>query len=597
MTSIGSAPTWRFVRVLCATAMVAGCAEYDGSQQSIGSRSSSGGFEISNNPTTIDGDTGLGPNHRAPGVQFHHVIDVSAGGYSEHAIKRGIEVFNERTALDPGEPDFIDISEKPTIAVLLPSRTENRVIGINSGPNYGEYERADMDLADKEFNIHFIGPWCAGPEDTKVQAMTKVRDDSQSLEWGYFLTCKDANNNAIQGGGGGHTIRLSVDSANHSGEFHFWCMNIEGSGRSIIAIGTASNYVDFSMVTGENDVHLHLVRLHQDNIRFTSANFPFWGVSSWHTRVHVHGYYSDLPWNSEHHFYLREEPYGDMTYEYVSCDRAGGQIMQKADRDVSANSAPQAPLIGDRTDPGTNYYRHFRGFTRTGRWAGKASSFFTQFASHQAMDFEGCVIVAAETDNCRRNWPPPDPYGDIKDEPFNFNVGGTSWTHYGNGGEAAQQSFTPNPGYVIGPIKMRRCVWYLKRPTKDLIGIRSAPTVDIEDCGFFSDAPTAPAWDTGGSYPPGSRSIVAIGAAGRGNLITAPHIIGSLRWVRNCQPTHIEVLTSPPFNIPAGEIQIPSVVVGSNRTWIGTADKDVSFDHFTGESFQAGSDPLNLVVD
>ncbi|MEM6671423.1 MAG: hypothetical protein AAF726_01185 [Planctomycetota bacterium] len=594
-------PIRRVGALACAAGLAAGCAEYfEGDVPT-----ELGGFETGTGTETaastpgvggIDGDTGLGPDHRAPGYVFDYVIDISDGDYEQHAIGRGVAEFNERTTLDPGDPEFIDVETYPTIAVLLPRRTENKTIGINRGANWGFSERVDMNIADRRFNIHFIGPWCAGAGDDKTDAMVKVRDDAESLEWGYFLTCKDDNNNALMGGGGGSTLLIDVDDNDHEGEFHFWCINIEGSGRSIIDIGTSPNWTDFAKVTGENDVHLHLIRLHQDNIRFASNNYPFWGVSSWHTRVHAHGYYSDLPWNSEHHFYLREEPYGDMTYEFMFCDRSGGQIIQKADRSAALGNSPQGPLRGNRTDPGTNRYYQIRGLTRTGRWAGKASSFFTQFSSHQNMDFESCVVVAVDTDNCRRNWPPPNPYGEIKDDDFNFTVGASSWTHYGNKSAPAQPASAPYPGYLVGTIKMRRCVWYSARPTKDLVSFWASPSVDVEDCGFFCDVPVMPAHDTGGHYGPGSRAVISIAPQGRGDQMTAADLIGNFRWVGNCQPQHIDLLTQAPYHVPEEQIVIPDMRIGTNRYQLGPANQDIEFVQFTGEEYVPGYDPFQINV-
>ena len=72
--------------------------------------------------------------------------------------------------------------------------------------------------------------------------------------------------------------------------------------------------------------------------------------------------------------------------------------------------------------------------------------------------------------------------------------------------------------------------------------------------------------------------------------------IGSFRWVNNCRPSHVDVLTGAPFNIPASEIHTPIVKVGENRVTVGGADQDITFDRFTGINYQAGIDPVNLVV-
>ena len=553
----------------------------------------------------ISGDTGLGAQHRAPGASFDYVIDVSDGAYTQNAVVRGCSEFNTRIALPSNDPLYIDKTGVASIAILLPERVESKAPGINGGLNYDVYEAATLDIDDSSVEVHFIGPWIAEPTDNKVQAMIKVRDRDPSLNWGYGLRPVDEFGVSPISPGGGYTLQVNVDQSNYSGGVHFWCFDIRGCGRSCISIGTAPTYVNYANVTAESDVHFHLCQLHQDDVSFTQpanpnqdrvGNSPFWGVSGWNTRVHIHGWYSDLPWNSEHHFYLRETPYGDMVFEYFSMDRCGGQLIQFADRYTTGGAGAETLIGAGRTDPGTIYYRNATMITRCGRWTGKASAWYTNFSTHQALDFENVVTVEVATDNCHRGWPPADPLTDpIANEAFAFTNGTNAWTHDNSDRGEAQGPDAPNPGYQIGPIKMRGCLWYSKLPTKNVLDIRSSPNVDIQDCGIFTGPAGQTAWDTSGAYAPGSRSAISFGSQGRAGL-PAANFLGQMTWLNNCTAAHRAVLEAAPFNIPSAEIAVPAIWIGTTSASVATADQDITFDYMDGDTYVAGVNPANLVV-
>jgi hypothetical protein len=557
---------------------------------------------LSSPPSTVNGSTGLTAGYRTPGVDPHYVIDLSADGFVDTAWREAVVTINSRSQLPSNDPDFIDMSIDPVIAVLFPPRLERKSMSINTSAPNSNYERADFTIGHQRCQIHFVAPWVAGESDTKAVAMKKVADRDPSLSWDYSIWPVDISGNALPGPGGGYAIKVDLEQTGFQGSLEFWCMEIGAVGRTSIALGTAPLYIDYSRVNGEVDIHFHLCDFHQDGISFDlgpSSNVPFWGVSTWNIRLHLHGWYSDLPFNQEHHIYNREEPYGDMVYEFLNLDRCGGQLVQKAGRRFSDFEG--SPLIRGilRTSPGTVYYLDMDFETRCGRWAGKASAWFTTFSNHQAQVFERIRIAETDTDNCSNTWPPAGKSaaqilsGDIADRAYNFTNGSTAWTF-----DNPDRDAPGDDGYFLGPLRMRECYWYSRRPTKDFVDIRSHPSVDIEDCGFFCGVQGEDAFDTGGPRPMGTQSKVGVGNLTRQYPFTPTYLIGPFRWVGNCtEPMRLDLIAR--FGLNSPDVTRPNFKFGANASSGGsgvTCADDITFDGFIGPNFVAGVDPVNFTV-
>lgn len=574
-----------------------------GSGYTVGAPSAATVQLLSSAPATVNGSAGLTAGYRTPGVDPHYVIDLSTDGFVNTAWREAVVTINARAQLPNNDPDFIDMALDPVIAVLFPPRLERKSMSINTSALNANYERADFTIGHQRCQIHFVAPWVAGESDTKSVAMKKVADRDPTLSWDYSIWPVDVSGNALPGGGGGHAMKVDLEQTGFQGSLEFWCMEIGAVGRSSIALGTAPLFIDYSRVNGEVDFHFHLCQLHQEGISFelvTNPNVPFWGVSTWNVRTHIHGWYSDLPFNQEHHIYNREEPYGDMVYEFMTLDRCGGQLIQKAGRRFAGfEGGPQLKGIL-RTDPGTVYYLDMDFETRCGRWAGKASAWFTSFSNHQAQVFERLTIAETDTDNCSDSWPPAGKSAaqiladDIADRAYDFTNGGNAWTF-----DNPDRDIVPRgDGYYLGPLRMRECYWYGRRPTKNFLDIRSHPSVDIEDCGFFCGVQGEDAFDTSGFKPMGTRCRVGVGNLDIQFAFTPSYLIGPFRWVGNCtEAMRLNLIAR--FGLNSPDVTLPNFWFGINTASGGagvTCADNITFDGFSGPNFVAGVDPVNFIV-
>lgn len=546
----------------------------------------------------IDGDTGFGTTYRAPGYFFDYVIDLSSVA-SENVMVTAAGVFNNRTALPSTDPDYIDLTGRPTIAVLLPVKTEG--LGVNLSPgNLGGSARANFDIFDREFNIHFIAPWIGTLGSTKEQTMIRVRDGDETLAWSYKLEPKDADNNALPNSGGGTTLGINWDDLGWEGQIHFWNWEMEGAGRECVSFGSSPFSTDYSRTSFDQEVHFHLCKLHQNNINFPGGA-PKWGFSGYHMKMNWHGMWIDVPFCEEHAAYLREQAYGDQMFEYVKIDRAGGQLMQIADRDASEQSGgPADSLRPADLEPGINTFRHWKGVIRGGRSITRANGFFSFKQNHQGHTFEDMILAEIDDEDTQiEGWPPGDPLGDIGGPPYQATMGVISLEKELAPDDKAEVAAPGGSwrGYHTGPLYMRRCVFYSHRPTKAMLRIYSAPTVDIEDCAFFTGiANASPAYDSGGFGPTKSQARISIVEQGADPEVFGGPPVGSFRWVGCNTAAHKTQLEAAPFNLTAADMVTPDVRIGEELAQIATADQDITWTSFESGLYEAGTDPENLTV-
>ena len=443
----------------------------------------------------INGDTGLGANHRAPGFTFDFAIDVSdTTQYAGDAVERAAAIFNNRRNLDPSNPDFIQLSTDDTahIAILLPTETVNKRLHINTGDTStgGEQAReaANFDFGgdpgfESQIALHFIGPWAQGT-DTFLEAQTRMRDNPGSATLGYKRTFKDSDNKSkFNDNTGADIIVGDITRQNAEGVFYFWNWDVEVSSKDGIRLGSDGDRgSDFK--SHKFDVVFNLCKIHQDAILPKVEAIGQRGVTARYIRPSLIGCFIDLPWQSGAAVQALSPMRGSFAVTNTRVARAGGAAFQMYTRSTFDSGLPAG------TDPGSLTFtgvRHWDDWPTINDGIGRASEagtfFFDLGGVEQNVTLADCHVIETKSANFRRlaDWPPGDPY--------DWRVY-TTFVRQTNSALRMQYLGIERPlasGYRTGAISMSNCLFYSKVPIRPVVDIEHASSITLTSVGAFTD--------------------------------------------------------------------------------------------------------------
>lgn len=443
----------------------------------------------------INGDTGLGPDHRVPGVIFDFVIDVSdTTQYTGDAMERAAAIFNNRRNLSPSNPDFIQLStlEAAKIAILLPTQTVNKRLAINTGQSSSggaqPLEAVNFDFGGdpgfaSKVELHFVGPWAQG-DDTYQQAQLRMRDDPNTAAQGYKRTFKDADDKSLFADGSGADIVVGdITRQNAEGAFYFWNWDVEVASKDGIRLGSAAD--EGADYTSHNfDVIFGLSRIHQDAIEPNSEKIGTRGITAYYIRPTLIGCFVDLPWQSGSAVFAVSPMRGSWAITNTRFARAGKSALETYTRATRDSGLPQG------TDPGTlqlTGVRHWDNWSVVGDGIGRAApegvAFFDIGGIEQDVTFTDCHVIEEKSANFRRlsDWPPGDPYDWRVYTAYVRQTNSALRVRY-RGGERALAS-----GYRIGAISLNNCLFYSKVPIRPVVDIDHGTSVTLTSVGAFTD--------------------------------------------------------------------------------------------------------------
>lgn len=443
----------------------------------------------------INGDTGLGPDHKVPGFTFDFAIDVSdTTQYTGDAMERAAAIFNNRRNLPPSNPDFIQLSTDDTahIAILLPTETVNKRLAINTGQSSSggaqPLEAANFDFGGdpgfaSKIELHFVGPWAQG-DDTYQQAQLRMRDDPNTAAQGYKRTFKDADNKSLFADGSGADIVVGdITRQNAEGAFYFWNWDVEVASKDGIRLGSAADEgADFN--SHNFDVIFGLSRIHQDAIEPNSEKIGTRGITAYYIRPTLIGCFVDLPWQSGSAVFAVSPMRGSWAITNTRFARAGKSALETYTRATRDSGLPQGTAPGTLQLTGV---RHWDNWSVVGDGIGRAApegvAFFDIGGIEQDVTFTDCHVIEEKSSNFRRlaDWPPGDPYDWRVYTAYVRQTNSALRVRF-RGGERALAS-----GYRIGAISLNNCLFYSKVPIRPVVDIDHGTSVTLTSVGAFTD--------------------------------------------------------------------------------------------------------------
>ena len=509
-------------------------------------------------PQAIDGETGLGPDHKAPGATFDYVVDASGYGGAENAMRAGMALL--RSQIANGQVDLSGATRR-RVAILLPARTDNGAVELSSQNNYvpGVGGSAIVFPVADTFDVDFVGPWVGGLDLDEAKILVSgvednlmVLDENSTVLPTYRITTRyeadipgteiyaGLTNAGVSGAVLSERGRLFQDPVGWEGDVNFWCCRFSGGGQQTVQFGynnsTNGHGINFYCCRFDHDDHIWDETVFATNSSGGStqvtARFPRWGFSTYGALMSFYGCLMDFPYNQEHAVYDRNHPYGDRTWSYVQVTRCGGQVCQQVFRRGEGNL-----ILDPVSDPGTTFFRHVvsLGYNRNSSWS---SAVITRYSAHSLLDLQDCIFADADPSNGSVAWLPPiDPQDPLVGLGVYETFGGIQSASNPDfqGGSTGNYQL-PAGSTINGGIKIRNCHFYSGAPDKAVLGLKIAETVDIEDSTFFTGEPGV---DLAGYNSGGQRSQSRIEYGDINSVPSAQNsdvLIASSRWVGNNTP-------------------------------------------------------------
>lgn len=445
----------------------------------------------------INGDTGLGPNHRAPGATFDFVVDAShlTSGSLFAMIGQMTSEIHNAAVLSGGQSGF-DMTGK-RIAILLPERVYRLQ---DSDPNHSmvqlwgsgwNRDSAQMPRLD-DTAWHFIGPW------PTADIVNDTSLDAKAAQKKFVLRSTTPEGYAYSAGPADQGVGL-IDIQTHKARVRvgFWFMELEGaryswiSGqapRDVMAGGGFVQYhgVDFTQPNHFPNIDSSIPgggAVVQGERQNESSIMPRFGISTYRLSHDVIDYCTfDSPYTYEHCIYERNAPSGPAYIRYTDFYRTGGQVLQETRRNGSNQGTGDEGLSLSTGEASTRYWRNCV-IRHWGRSVTRSAAAITQYGSHRIQDFKDCVFI--NNNPGKVNWPPSNletlatdeycdgPYAENTNSAFIFFAGGGVWPM--------------NDGHLNPGMKMRDCFVWLKKPDSGAIVALNAKTIDIADSIICQD--------------------------------------------------------------------------------------------------------------
>ena len=506
----------------------------------------------------------LTQEHQAPGYTFNYVIDVSdPAAYEGDAMERAAAIFNNRRALSPSNPDYLNLSstERATVAVLLPNETVNRRLEINTGANSsGAIEAANFDFGgDPGFetliDLHLIAPWPTGdlvePSTTLLEAAEAVRDEPADVVLGYKRTYKDANGNSLFSDGTGQNVRVGdVTKLDAKLALYMWCWDVEVSGFSGLMLGD-NDATGTTVKSHDSDVIMQLCKIHQDGVSPKTEIMGAHGIDSRYTKPSMLGCFIDLPWQTGSAVRMLSPLRGQIDINRVrvrACGGSGFELRTRRSRDegLPAGTDPGTLNFVDVRHHDEKYASEPRKHGATGRYGVTRAPFFLSGGIEQDINITNTdVVMENPSEFCAPTaWPPSEAYTNriysnlVKLTPQALVV--------------TQTNSPPrlrSDGRPTGTVTVSNSLLYSKVPAGPVVDIQFAEALVMSSSGFFTaeEQEIAGYSSAGATLPLGdSVSEVRVGDAPT-NLAQGPgvdNVIGACSGTLLCTTGQETFLTN-----------------------------------------------------
>jgi len=544
----------------------------------------------------------LTQEHQAPGYTFNYVIDVSdPAAYEGDAMERAAAIFNNRRALSPSNPDYLNLSstERATVAVLLPNETVNRRLEINTGANSsGAIEAANFDFGgDPGFetliDLHLIAPWPTGdlvePTTTLLEAAEAVRDEPTDVVLGYKRTYKDANGNSLFSDGTGQNVRVGdVTKLDAKLALYMWCWDVEVSGFSGLMLGD-NDATGTTVKSHDSDVIMQLCKIHQDGVSPKTEIMGVHGIDSRYTKPSMLGCFIDLPWQTGSAVRMLSPLRGQIDINRVrvrACGGSGFELRTRRSRDegLPAGTDPGTLNFVDVRHHDEKYASEPRKHGATGRYGVTRAPFFLSGGIEQDINITNTdVVMENPSEFCAPTaWPPSDAYTNriysnlVKLTPQALVV--------------TQTNSPPrlrSDGRPTGTVTVSNSLLYSKVPAGPVVDIQFAEALVMSSSGFFTaeEQEIAGYSSAGATLPLGdSVSEVRVGDAPT-NLAQGPgvdNVIGACSGTLLCTTGQETFLTNT-YAVGAEFIrdEATELVIGEYTMEHFGISEDFSFSDYT----------------
>jgi hypothetical protein len=450
----------------------------------------------------INGDTGLGPYHKAPGATFDIALDFT---FYTTQTNLFTAIGNQLQAIQNSSPAGFFNSKR--VVVLLPFRDyrfqDNGVfggyyecVGINAGTTIAEpmwYPYAD------DFQLHLVAPYPGNDINLPV-ALAKLEPYNFQ-----FTSTTDTGFGWARGSstqGIGQIAYFPQAARNRLG---LWFIQHNAGNGSMVSgqapLDVAKGGAALTMYAPRVVAPYHFIN--RDSVSGAGpgtnaqAYMPRWIVSIWRMKLdYLQHAYFDLPYLSEHMIYERNPPVGDVYYEDCTFRRAGGNVLQSTRRMPGSPQGDEGPDMTQGQFAGTHYFRRLL-VENCGRswWS---SSYFEIKNAHRVIDFDDSNIIVNNNPGCADTWPPPNLATLMTDEfcdgPYTRNPGSgdgdTSLcgfiTNTGENGAPPMPDGHQNAGVLIRDTHV-----FIREPQGHFFNILTSRYLDVEDSTFLSQEGTS----------------------------------------------------------------------------------------------------------